>query len=128
MFKKVLIIVNSFNLISLLQSCCTEEYEYMWNDFSLGIIDNSGKYPVLNDNNEVNKNALGFRVTFQDSVIYIAQNINLMSTSYATSCNEEFTRTHGLQSAKIKTLLAYSEEYPADSDIRTFHGKRIRKY
>lgn len=117
MIKKVFIIAIAFNLISLLQSCCTEEYDYMWNDFSLTVIDNSGNYPALTDGNEINKKALGFRVTLQDSVIYLAQSIKLMNTCAATSCGEEYTRTHKLLSARIKTLLAYSEEYPEDSDI-----------
>ncbi len=117
MIKKVLIIILAFNVISLIQSCCTEEYQYKWTDFSIGILDNSGEYPVLIENKEVNKKALGLRVTFQDTVIYLAQNFKLMNECYATSCGETYTRTNNLSTIKIITVLDYSSKYPKDSDI-----------
>lgn len=117
MIKKVLIIILTINLITLIQSCCTEEYQYKWTDFSIGILDNSGEYPVLTDNKEVNKNALGLRITLQDTVMYLAQNFTLVNECYATSCAEEYTRINNLSSIKIITLLDYSSKYPKDSDI-----------
>lgn len=117
MIKKVLIVILAVNVISLIQSCCTEEYQYKWTDFSLNILDNSGEYPVLIENKEVNKNALGLRVTLQDTVIYFAQNFKLMNECYATSCAEKYTRIHNLSTIKIITLLDYSSKYPKDSDI-----------
>lgn len=117
MIKKVFIIILTVNVISLIQSCCTEEYQYKWTDFNFEIIDNAGDYPVLTDNKEVNKKALGFRVTLQDTVMYLAQNFKLVNECYATSCAEKYTRTHNLSSIKIKSLLVYSQKYPKDSDI-----------
>lgn len=117
MIKKALIIIVTVGVISLIQSCCTEEYRYKWTNFYFEIIDNTGEYPVLTDEKEINKNALGFRVTLQDTVMYLAQNFKLINACYSTSCAEEFTRPHNLSSVKIKSLLEYSENYPKDSDI-----------
>ncbi len=117
MIKKALIIILTVNVISLIQSCCTEEYQYKWTDFNFEIIDNTGEYPVLTDEKELNKNALGFRVTLQDTVMYLAQSFKLINECYATSCSEKYTRTHNLSSIKIKSLLEYSQKYPKDSDI-----------
>lgn len=117
MIKKVLILIVTVYVISLIQSCCTEEYQYNWKGFSINILDNTGEYPELIVNKEVNKNALGFRITFQDTVIYWAKNFKLMNECYATTCAQKYTRTHNLSTIKIKNLLVYSAKYPKDSDI-----------
>lgn len=117
MIKKALIILLALNVISLIQSCCTEEYQYKWTDFSIDVIDNTGESLLITENKEVNKKALGFRVTLQDTVMYLAQSFKLMNECYATSCAEEYIRVHNLSSIKIKTIFDYSSKYPKDSDI-----------
>jgi hypothetical protein len=117
MIKKIVILVLIFNLISIIQSCCTEEYEYKWTDVRIDILDNAGELPILTTNYPVNKKALGFRIALSDTAIQIVQGFRLMNTTYATSCGQNYTRTHNLVSLKIKTLFEYSQKYPGGSDI-----------
>lgn len=117
MLKKTLIIIVAFTIIAIINSCCTEEYEYKWTDFKIDIIDNTGKYPTISTQSKLNKKALGFRIVLQDSVMMVAQNFQLLSQCYATTCAERYTRTHNLSSIRIKTLFKYSNKYPKNSDI-----------
>jgi hypothetical protein len=116
MIKKSLIIVVFINSISIIQSCCTEEYRYEWTGFEIAVIDNSGEFPELTNNKQVDKNAFGFRITFLDTV-YLAQAFKLINACYATSCAEEYTRIHNLSSVKIKTIFDYSQKYAMNSDV-----------
>ena len=116
MIKKALLILLIINTISIIQSCCTEEYRYKWTGFKVGVIDNSGAFPELTNDRKVNKNALGFRITFLDTVFF-AQMFKLINECYATSCAEEYTRIHNLSTVKIKTLFDYSQEYAKNSDV-----------
>ena len=116
MLKKTLTILLIINSVPIIQSCCTDEYQYEWTGFNIGVIDNSGEFSVLTNDPKVNKRALGFRITFRDTV-YLAQAFKLMNESYATSCGQEYTRTHNLSAVKIKTLSDYSQEYAMNADV-----------
>ena len=119
-------------LISIIQSCCTDEYTLKWTGFRIQIIDNSGKEPIICDENcIINKNAFGFRISMNDTVFYgIAQNFknfSLIADCKATSCGEKWRRPHDITSIIIKTIYDYSEEFPAGTDITSLFKARIVK-
>jgi hypothetical protein len=94
-----------------------DEYQYTWTDFTIDLVDNTGEFPKVTHGNSLNRNAVALRITFEDTVTFVAQSFKLMNECYATSCGESYNRTHDLLSIRIITLLEYSQNYPKDSDI-----------
>ena len=130
MTKKVMFLFIAGFLISIIQSCCTDYYTHKWSGFEIQTIDNSGEEPVICDVNRIiSKDALGFRISMNDTVFYgIAQNFknfSLIADCKATSCGTEWSRPHNITSIIIKTIFDYSEEFPAGTDITSLFKARI---
>lgn len=127
MIKKAIILLVIVHVFSIIQSCCTTEFEIAWNNFSIDILDNSGEYAVIDTTNEVNKKALGFRIALLDTSLYyhMASNFSFINTCNATSCASIFISSNKITSLKITDLCDYSNIYPKNSDITTFFKARI---
>ncbi|MCF8372315.1 MAG: DUF5034 domain-containing protein [Bacteroidales bacterium] len=117
MIKKVSVILLVIFGVAIAQSCCTEEYEYYWEDFEVRILDNSGTGPVIAQSPQINKDAFGLRVKMATSIPSLAQNFRIINECRATSCAHHYTRTNDLESITIETLSDYSDEYLALADI-----------
>ena len=124
--KKVMFLFFAGFLFSIIQSCCTDEYIHKWSGFEIQIIDSSGNVPVICDDCVINNDALVFRISMNDTVLFdVAQNFNVISECKATSCGEKWTRPHDMTSIIVKTTYNYSENFPAGSDITSLFKARI---
>ena len=128
MVKKAIFLILAGYLISIIHSCCIEDYNGQWKRFKIQIIDNSGKEPIIWDGNSIiNKKALGFRISMEDTVFRTAQNFNVITECQATSCRKRIHRLHAMTSIVIKSLYDYSDIIPAGSDITSLFKARIDK-
>lgn len=125
MIKKAIILILTAHVITILQSCCTDEFNYKWKGFNIDLIDNSGIDPRISENNVINKKALGMRITMADTIYQIAQSKIFNNSCYATSCGEKYIRVHDIRSLIIRTLNDYSPDYLSDSEITHLFKARI---
>jgi len=124
MVKKAITLIFVGYLISIVQSCCTNELNCIWTDFNIQVIDNSGKEPIIwNGYKNINKKALGFRISMTDEFLYSAQ-LNMVTECCATSCGKNYTRLHTITSIVVKTMYDYSEKFPENSEITSLFVAR----
>ena len=124
MIKRILITLLVFHLLAIFQSCCVNEFKFRWDDFDIDILDNSGKIPIITEETNLNKNALGFRISMKilpegmpmPSIVSFPK-IKFISECYATSCDNKWIKQHYLIEIQVITLNDYSDNYPANSDI-----------
>jgi len=119
MIKKISILIIIFHIASVFQSCCVEDYKFRWVDFNINVIDNSDEIPIITEEINLNKNALGFRIIMQDTVYWddCCHNFSLINKCYATSCDRKDIPLHNLTEIQVITINDYSEDYPASSNI-----------
>jgi hypothetical protein len=125
MVKKALLLIIAGYFVSIIQSCCTDEYKCKWTGFEIQVLDNSGKEPVIRDGNNINKKSLGFRISMTDSILYTAQKFNMVAECLATKCGVKLERLHSITSIVIITIYDYSKNLPAGSDITHLFKARI---
>jgi len=135
MIKRILITLLVFHLLAIFQGCCPEmEREFRWFDFEIQILDNSGEIPIITEETNLNKNALGMRILLEPLMGYNVNTVSsrkfkIISECYAISCeNYKFIKLHKLIAIQVITVNDYSENYPANSDItELFKAREINK-
>jgi len=117
MIKKGLLIICLFKLIGLIQSCCEENINCYWKDFTMENIDNSDVKPLVTSQLNIRKKAYGIRVTMIDTILFYA-NLNLMQNVNATRCGDNYIVNNKL--SKIQIMVINKNNSAVDSlDVST---------
>jgi hypothetical protein len=103
MIKKCLLIICIIKIIGLIQSCCEENMNCFWKDFSIENIDNSNINPLITNQIQIRKKAYGIRVNMMDSLLYYA-NLNLVQNVNATSCGQNYIVNKKINKIQIIVL------------------------
>jgi len=103
MIKKSLLIICIIKILGLIQSCCEENINCYWKDFTIDNIDNSNINPLITNQIQIRKKAYGIRVTMIDSLLYYA-NLNLVQNVNATSCGQNYIVNKKINKIQIIVL------------------------
>ncbi len=114
---KIIIIFSTVTLIDLTYSCCGRTFKLMWTDIYLKNLDNSGQNSIETSSRYINKKAYGIRVEFQDEQIANNFASGIISSSWATSCYDDYIYTDTIEYIKILTNADFDENHFREADL-----------
>lgn len=125
--KKVVFLLLAPILVEMLIACCEcnepPPYDFVYNDFSIINIDNSGKEPVESVESEIAKNAYGIRLKFTTLLATTTPHFGPLFLSSAMAndcCPPPYESRDRIKSLKIISLYDFDDSHKAGADVSAY--------